>query len=508
MSKLQYHSIKGALAPKSAKGALAPTSAAQFLMALGLVLGLLAFTGTSEARGAPDSFADLAQRLLPAVVNISTTSVVTGNRGQQQLPQFPPGSPFEDFFKEFFDRNQPQQRQHRATSLGSGFIIDGAGTIITNNHVIQDAEEITVILHDDTRLKATLVGRDPKTDIAVLKVIPKSPLTAVKFGDSDTLRVGDWVVAIGNPFGLGGSVTAGIVSARGRNINSGPYDDFIQTDASINRGNSGGPLFNLDGEVVGINTAIFSPTGGSVGIGFSIPTSTAKGVIDQLRSFGRTRRGWLGVRIQQVTDEIAESLGLDKARGALVASVTEGSPAQTGQIKSGDIILSFKGKPVSEMKNLPRIVAGTEIGKQVKVEVWRDRKLVVTELAVGELKEEQLASRPTAEDEETGSPEELAVTGLGLSVARLNSSLRKKFKLKDSTHGVVVVKVEEGGGAQAKGIRPGDVIVEISQDDVRAPKDVVARVKKAQEDGRKSVLMLIDGQSGLRFVALQLADKK
>ncbi|MBT4115443.1 MAG: Do family serine endopeptidase [Rhodospirillaceae bacterium] len=499
MSKLQNRFTTCALAPKSV---------AQFLTALGFVLGLMAFTATSEARGAPDSFADLAQRLLPAVVNISTTSVVTGNRGQQQLPQFPPGSPFEDFFKDFFDRNQPQQRQRRATSLGSGFIIDGAGTIITNNHVIQDAEEITVILHDDTRLKATLVGRDPKTDIAVLKVTPKSPLSSVKFGNSNTLRVGDWVVAIGNPFGLGGSVTAGIVSARGRNINSGPYDDFIQTDASINRGNSGGPLFNLDGDVVGINTAIFSPTGGSVGIGFSIPSSTAKGVIDQLRSFGRTRRGWLGVRIQQVTDEIAESLGLDKARGALVASVTEGSPAESGAIKSGDIILTFNGKPVSEMKNLPRIVAGTEIGKQVKVEVWRDRKLVVTELAVGELKEEQVASRPTKDEEETGKPEELLVAGLGLSVARLNSSLRKKFKLKDNAHGVVVVKVEEGGGAQAKGIRPGDVIVEISQDDVRAPKDVVARVKKAQEDGRKSVLMLVEGQSGLRFVALQLAAKK
>jgi serine protease Do len=492
---------------RSLGGAFAVSANTRFLTALVFALGLMLVAGGAQARGAPDSFADLAQKLLPAVVNISTTSTVSGRR-QQPLPQFPPGSPFEDFFKDFFDRNQPSPRQRRSTSLGSGFIIDGSGMIVTNNHVIQDADEITVILHDDTRLKAKLVGRDPKTDIAVLRVQPKSPLTSVKFGDSDTLRVGDWVLAIGNPFGLGGSVTAGIVSARGRNINSGPYDDFIQTDASINRGNSGGPLFNLDGEVVGINTAIFSPSGGSVGIGFSIPSSTARGVIEQLRSFGRTRRGWLGVRIQRVTDEIAESLGLDKARGALVASVTEGSPAESGRIKSGDIILTFNGKNVSEMQNLPRIVADTKIGKVVKVEVWRDSKLVVTELAVGELKEEQVAALPSEDDDETGKSEELSVAGLGLSVARLNSSLRKRFKLKKNARGVVVVKVDKDGAAAAKGIRPGDVIVEISQDDVRSPSDVVARVEKAQEDGRKSVLLLVEGQSGLRFVALQIAAKK
>ena len=290
----------------------------------------------ATARSAPESFADLAQKLLPAVVNISTTSATKAQEGVPQLPQFPPGSPFEDFFREYFEKNRPQE-QRRATSLGSGFIIDRTGIIVTNNHVIQDADEITVILHDNTSLRAKLLGRDPKTDLAVLQVKPGKELTAVPFGNSDQLRVGDWVMAIGNPFGLGGTVTAGIVSARGRNINSGPYDDFIQTDASINRGNSGGPLFNMRGEVVGINTAIFSPTGGSIGIEVLHPASIAISVIDRVRNLAAPR--WLGVRIQQVTEEIAESLGLKQAEGALVAEVTKGSPAEAGKLKARDIIL-------------------------------------------------------------------------------------------------------------------------------------------------------------------------
>ena len=290
-----------------------------------ILMGFLLVTSSAHSRVAGESFADLAQKLLPSVVNISTTSVIKDPSVSPQIPQFPPGSPFEEFFRDFLERNKPQE-QRRSTSLGSGFIIEKSGVVITNNHVIQDAQEIKVILQDNTTLTAKLIGRDPKTDIAVLKVNSEKDLPSVSFGNSDQLRVGDWVVAIGNPFGLGGTVTAGIVSARGRNINSGPYDDFIQTDASINRGNSGGPLFNMRGEVVGINSAILSTTGGSVGIGFSIPTSTAKGVIDQLRRYGRTRRGWLGVRIQQVTSEIGESLGLNKASGALVAEVTEGVP--------------------------------------------------------------------------------------------------------------------------------------------------------------------------------------
>jgi serine protease Do len=293
------------------------------LLALALIMG----SGAAFAKSAPDSFADLAQKLLPSVVNISTTQVIEGRPGME-LPKLPPGSPFEDFFKEFFDRNQPEQRSRRATSLGSGFIVDAKGYIVTNNHVIQEADEITVILHDDTRLKAELVGRDTKTDLAVLKVKSTAKLSAIKFGDSDSARVGDWVMAIGNPFGLGGTVTAGIISARGRDINAGPYDDFIQTDASINRGNSGGPMFNLRGRLIGINTAIFSPSGGSVGIGFAIPSSTARPVIKQLIKHGQVLRGWLGVHIQAVTEEIAETLGLKDATGALVASIIPGGPAE------------------------------------------------------------------------------------------------------------------------------------------------------------------------------------
>ena len=297
-----------------------------------VVAGLAVVSAPVQARSAPDSFADLAERLLPSVVNISTTQVQKkSEKGGPQVPRFSEESPFQDFFKEFFDRQQRDTPQRRATSLGSGFVISDSGYVVTNNHVIAEADEVTVTLHDDTKLEAKLIGRDPKTDLALLKVEPKSPLVAVPFGDSGKTRVGDWVVAIGNPFGLGGTVTAGIVSARQRDINSGPYDDFIQTDASINRGNSGGPMFNLKGEVIGINTAIFSPSGGSVGIGFAIPANLARPIIEQLQQYGKARRGWLGVRIQTVTDEIAQSLGLEKATGALVASLNKDGPAEKTQ---------------------------------------------------------------------------------------------------------------------------------------------------------------------------------
>lgn len=312
----------------------------------------MALSNPAHAKAPPESFADLAERLLPAVVNIATTQTVDSSR-MPDMPQFPPGSPFEEFFKDFFERNQGQRpsRPRSAQSLGSGFIIDPAGIVVTNNHVIADADEIKVRLQDDTEYEATLIGKDPKTDVAVLSINPGNrELPYVEFGDSGALRVGDWVVAIGNPFGLGGTVTAGIVSARGRDIGQGPYDDFLQTDASINRGNSGGPLFNLEGKVVGINTAIFSQTGGSVGIGFAIASDLASGVVDQLREFGRTRRGWLGVRIQQVSPDIADSLGLDTARGALVADVTPDGPAQAAGIQPGDIITGFNGQPVDEMR--------------------------------------------------------------------------------------------------------------------------------------------------------------
>ncbi len=471
-----------------------------------LTAGLLAFflllgPGAAFAKTAPDSFADLAEELLPSVVNISTTQVIEGRSGPE-LPKLPPGSPFEDFFKEFFDRNQPGQRSRRATSLGSGFIVDVEGYIVTNNHVIQDADEISVILHDDTRLKAELVGRDAKTDLAVLKVKPKGKLTAVKFGNSDTARVGDWIVAIGNPFGLGGTVTAGIISARGRDINAGPYDDFIQTDASINRGNSGGPMFNLKGRVIGINTAIFSPSGGSVGIGFAIPSSTARPVIKQLIKHGIVRRGWLGVHIQAVTEEIAETLGLKEATGALVASVIPGGPAEKAKIEAGDVILRFNNNKVDQMRRLPRIVAETEIGVSVPLEIWRNNKKITLRAKIEELEDTTEVAAKTSGPKKG---KESSIKALGLKLSSLTAKMRGKYSLEKDAKGVVVTSVDENGPAAEKGIRPGDVIVEISQEEVSGPADVKKKVAEAEKSGRKSVLLLIEGQGGLRFVAIRIA---
>ncbi len=472
-----------------------------------LTAGLLTFVlllgpGAAFAKTAPDSFADLAEGLLPSVVNISTTQVIEGRSGPE-LPKLPPGSPFEDFFKEFFDRNQPGQRSRRATSLGSGFIVDAEGYVVTNNHVIQDADEINVILHDNTRLKAELVGRDPKTDLAVLKVKPKGKLTAVKFGNSDSARVGDWVVAIGNPFGLGGTVTAGIISARGRDINAGPYDDFIQTDASINRGNSGGPMFNLKGRVIGINTAIFSPSGGSVGIGFAIPSSTAQPVIKQLIKHGQVRRGWLGVHIQAVTEEIAETLGLKEATGALVASVIPGGPAEKAKIEAGDVILRFNNQKVGEMRRLPRIVADTEVGVSVPLEIWRSNKKITLRAKIEEL--EDATTEVAAKTSRPKKGKESSIKALGLKLSSLTAKIRGKYSLEKDTKGVVVTSVDENGPAAEKGIRPGDVIVEISQEEISGPADVKKKVAEAKKSGRKSVLLLIEGQGGLRFVAIRIA---
>lgn len=471
-------------------------------MAVFAFVAIAVFAMAANARSAPDSFADLAERLLPSVVNISTTQTVEAGKAPE-LPQLPPGSPFEDFFKEFFDRNGQQQRSRRATSLGSGFIVSEDGYVVTNNHVIQDADEITVILADDTRLKAELVGRDPKTDLAVLKVNSDTPLKAVKFGNSDKTRVGDWVVAIGNPFGLGGTVTAGIISARGRDINSGPYDDYLQTDASINRGNSGGPMFNLDGEVIGVNTAIYSPSGGSVGIGFAIPSGTVAPVVNQLRKFGQVKRGWLGVHIQQVTDEIAESLGLDKSEGALVASVIEDGPAAKSKIKAGDVILTFNGKAVTEMRLLPKIVADTEVEKAVKVEIWRGGKMVTLDVKVGELEEEVQTASTGSSSSKTKSGES-HIDDLGLTLSSTTDSLREQYKLELKAKGVVITKVDDEGPAAEKGIRAGDLIVEIGQEEVTNPSQVTTKINEAKKQGRKSVLLLLEGQSGLRFVAIRI----
>lgn len=480
-----------------------------------LAMAIMIASAPANARSAPDSFADLAEKLLPAVVNISSTQVIKG-RTAPQMPQLPPGSPFEEFFKDFLERNQQQnhgQRQHKATSLGSGFIIDtkknGDAYVITNNHVIADADEITVILQDNDRLKAELIGRDAKTDLAVLKIKSTKKMASVSFGNSDEARVGDWVVAIGNPFGLGGTVTAGIISARGRDIQSGPYDNFIQTDASINRGNSGGPLFNMDGDVIGINSAIYSPSGGSVGIGFSIPSSGAQPIINQLINHGEVKRGWLGVHIQGVSDEIAETLGLKKAEGALVASLIKGGPAEDSGLKAGDVILKFDGKAVPEMRKLPRIVAETEVDKPVKVVVWRDGKKMTIEVTVGKLDETQMAAAGPGDkkqkDNEAGGDK--MVDPLGLTLAEITPALRDKFKLDAEARGVIVTEVADDGVAFEKGIRPGDLIVEVSQQEVTSPDQVIGKIDEARKEGSKRILLLVEGQSGLRFVALSI-DKK
>jgi serine protease Do len=477
-------------------------SFAGFARAAMLGMMMLAFTASvtvpqpAVARAAPDSFADLAEKLLPSVVNISTTQVVKKRDRGPEIPQFPPGSPFEKFFKDFFDRNRPDSAPRKVTSLGSGFIIDPSGYIVTNHHVIEDAEEVTVILHDDTNLKAKIIGRDTKTDLALLKVEPKTPLPAVPWGDSDKVRVGDWVVAIGNPFGLGGTVTAGIISALKRNINSGPYDSYLQTDASINRGNSGGPMFNLKGEVIGVNTAIYSPSGGSIGIGFAIPASQARAVIDQLRKYGRTRRGWLGVRIQTVTDEIAESLDMGTARGALVAGVTEDGPAAKAGIKSGDVILTFNDHPVEEMRDLPRIVAETAIDKQSKIVVLRNGKQVELKVKVGELPDD------VKKRKDLGVEDKSSMELLGLTMTPLKESLRRNYKLDSRSKGVLVTDVKEGSAGKKAGLQPGDLIIEVAPDKVTTPEQFKARIEKAREAKRKTVLLLTERKKVRQFIVL------
>ena len=465
----------------------------------------------------PESFADLAAKLLPSVVNISTTQIIEqGGNPRHNFPQFPPGSPCEEFFKDFMERNGRKgevpnsgKPRRRARSLGSGFIIDPSGIIITNNHVIADADEVKIRLQDETEFKAKILGRDPKTDLAVLSIDPgKTKLSAVAFGDSDKLRVGDWVVAIGNPFGLGGTVTAGIVSARGRDINQGPYDDFIQTDASINKGNSGGPLFNLKGEVIGINTAIFSQSGGSVGIGFAVASRLAKPVIAQLRDFGRTRRGWLGVRIQMVTDEIADSFGLKDTSGALVAEVSQNGPAEKAGIKPGDVILTFNGKKVESMRRLPRIVAETPIGIDVPVELWRSGKKRKIIVRIGELEEDTVKKASgSPNNEEKKKPKSVKLDRLGLSLGDMDSTLRRKFSIDANVKGVVVTKLDPNGLAAEKGVRLGDVLVEVDQTKVGTAVAVKILITKIIESkNKKSVLFTINRQGSIRFLGLRVTE--
>jgi len=482
--------------------------------ALVVVLILFGAAGRAAARGGPDGIADIANNVMDAVVNISTSQKVEV-RGD--MPQLPPGSPFEEFFEEFFKNRRgqgpgpgdnPRERStpRRVSSLGSGFIIDPSGLVVTNNHVISDADEVNVILNDGTRLKAEVIGRDTKIDLALLRVKSDKPLKAVQFGDSDKLRIGEWVIAIGNPFSLGGTVTAGIVSARNRDINSGPYDNYIQTDAAINRGNSGGPLFNLDGEVVGVNTAIISPSGGSIGIGFAVPSKTAMPVIDQLRQFGETRRGWLGVRIQHMTDELAETMNVKPPRGALVAGVDDKGPAKPAGIRTGDVIVRFDSKDIKEMRDLPRVVADTPVGKDVEVVILRQGKEERKTVKLGRLedgeKQAALASKRNG-----GAPEEKSVVQqtLGLNLANLTSDLRRRYKIKDSVNGVVITGVDANSAAAEKRLNAGDVIVEVAQEAVGSAADVQKRIDQLKKDGRKSALLLVANAEGdLRFVALTL----
>jgi serine protease Do len=479
----------------------APLLARRTGLALLLLLG--GVPAFAQGRSLPESFADLAEKLVPSVVNVSTSQAIA-EKASPDAPQLPPGSPFEEFFRDFFGErggrggNTPAPRTQ---SLGSGFIIDQSGLVVTNNHVVADADEITVTLQDDTMLKAEIVGRDAVTDLALLKVETKQKLGAVSWGDSNKTRVGDWVLAIGNPFGLGGTVTSGIVSARARDIHAGPYDDFLQTDASINRGNSGGPMFNLAGEVIGINTAIFSPSGGSIGIGFAIPSGLARPIIEQLRATGRVDRGWIGVRIQPVTDEIAESLGLDKPKGALVTDVDPNGPAGKAKLQSGDLILSFDGKPVDRTRQLPRMVADTPADKTVKLTLWRDGKETPVELKVGLLKPELLAAAAKPEKEKATPP---TVDALGLSLARITPELRRDLELADDAKGVVVIDVDEDAPAAQRGIHPGDVVTAVGKEPVTQPEQIVEKVEAARKAGRKSILLRIEREGSGQYLAVPL----
>ncbi len=486
------------IAPRPAAAPIAATRGLWFARRFApaaLLVAALTVSAAAQARTAPESFADLAERLLPTVVNIATTQITKTRRGQE----------FDEFFKEFFERRgaRPPQEQRRSNSLGSGFIIDSTGYIVTNHHVIAEADEIRVRLHDDTMLKAKLVGSDEKTDLALLKVETDKPLPATTWGNSDKTRIGDWVVAIGNPFGLGGTVTAGIVSARQRDINSGPYDDFLQTDAAINRGNSGGPMFNLAGKVIGVNTAIFSPSGGSVGIGFAIPSALAENIVAQLRSHGEVRRGWLGVRIQTVTEELAEGLRLDEPRGALVASVTPGGPAEKAKVVQGDVILEFNGHEVTDMRKLPRMVAETPIGESAEVVIWRKGKKLTLKVELGELDEEKIALATEGGGSKTDA-DHSAIPDLGLALNRITPELREKFGLSEKAGGVVITDVDESGSAAEKGLRPGDVIVEVDQEEVASPTEVADRVKKAKGEGYRVVTLLVFREGDFRWVAVRI----
>ena len=467
----------------------------KIFFSLSIFLLIFSSTPTINSQGIPESFRDLADELLPSVVNISTTQIIKDRYNNRPEFQFPPGSPFEDMFRDFFEQdrsNRPKTR--KTTSLGSGFVIDESGYIVTNNHVIGEADQIEVVFQDETKLKAELIGRDPKVDIAVLKVESKKKLKALKWGDSSNSKVGDWVLAIGNPFGLGGTVTAGIISAKSRDIRMGQYDSFIQTDASINKGNSGGPMFNMDGEVIGINSAIFSPSGGSVGIGFAIPSTMAIDVINQLKKFGKTSRGWLGVRIQFVTEEIAEAYGLDKPKGALVASVEDNSPSYRAGDKPGDIVLKFDGKDIKKDRDLPRIVAGTKAGKSVELEIWRANKIKKLRVKLGELESYEEKGQAKLKNKDTNTPNK--IEKLGMQLVKITPSLRDRYKIQNKIKGVLILNVESNSLAAERGLKAGDIILAIVDNDaaqthkkVSSPMEIINKIDQLKKE-KKNILLL------------------
>jgi serine protease Do len=481
--------------------------AALVLSVAAIALGAPAPLAPAFAQARPTNLADLVDSVADAVVNISATQTVE-EKGADAAPELPKGTPFDDMFEQFFKNhgfNNGMPRPHRMSSLGSGFVIDPSGVVITNNHVIGDANDIVVIFTDGRKLKAKIVGKDPKVDVAVLKVDSDKPLKTVKFGDSDKMRVGDGVMAVGNPFGLGETVTAGIISARNRNIDSGPYDDFLQTDASINKGNSGGPLFNMQGEVIGINTAILSPSGGSIGIGFATPSASVAPVIDQLEKYGETRRGWLGVRIQPVDDAIAESLGLGAARGALVAGVDEHGPAKPAGLMAGDVIVKFDGKEVKESRDLPRMVAALPVGTAVEVVVVRKGQEIAKTVTLGRLEDGEKEMAKAEEEPNGAADSQASARALGMELSAISDDARRTYKIKDSVKGVVVSAVEPNSAAADKGLRAGDVIEEVNQQAVEKPGDVSKSIDALKKAGKKSALLLVSNGAGdVRFVALAL----
>jgi len=449
------------------------------------------------------TLADLAAQLQDSVVNISTSQKVKSRVRRRNQPPGQKGLPFEKFFKDFFGENgAPKNKQRRVSSLGSGFVIDPAGLIVTNNHVIKGADEIYINFVDGTKLKVDkVIGVDAKTDLALLKVTPKKPLKAVGFGSSERSRVGDWVMAIGNPFGLGGTVTVGIVSAKNRDINSGPYDEFIQTDAAINRGNSGGPLFNMYGQVIGVNTAIISPSGGSIGIGFSVPSDTVVNVIEQLQKYGETRRGWLGVLIQKVTPDIAEGFGLASSEGALVARVTKGGPAEQAGLEVSDIIVEFDGHKVKSSRELPKIVALTPVDKTVDVKVMRQGSEKMLQVKVARLEVAEKTNAAFKPVDQLGEPKD--VEFMGLTLSNMSADLRRKYRIDKKTNGVVITKVAPGSKAAEKGLRPGHVIVEVMQDPVSSPKEVIDRIEAVKKANKENAILFVArGNGEFGFVAL------